>query len=80
MADEAADISKPNYFQTLLDSHSPKMTAQNNAHSYGKNCIDFTTFGGEYVSLPELSDFDNVKFDATNPVRDSKEGNQENAG
>ena len=79
MADEAADISK-DYFQTLLDSHSSKMTALNNVQSFGRNCIDFTTFGGEYASLPELTDFDNVKFDATNPVTELKEGKRESAG
>ncbi|XP_052126839.1 metal regulatory transcription factor 1-like isoform X1 [Frankliniella occidentalis] len=80
MADKAADISKSDYFQTLLDRDSTKMTAQSDSHEYGDDCIDFTTFGEDYVSLPEISDFDNVRFDTTNPLRDVEERNAENAG
>lgn len=82
MADVAADIdiSKSDYFQTLLDRPSPKMTTHSVAHGYGDDCIDFTTFGGEYASLPEITDFD-VRFDATSPVRDdAEERDVENAG
>ncbi|KAJ1522959.1 hypothetical protein ONE63_002096 [Megalurothrips usitatus] len=80
MADEAGDMSKSDYFQTLLGRQSPKMTAQSNASGYEDDCIDFTSFGGEYVSLPDISDFDNVRFDATNLLRDEGNRSVENAG
>ncbi|XP_034233454.1 uncharacterized protein LOC117640726 [Thrips palmi] len=69
MADEAADIdiTKSDYFQTLLDRQSPKMTTQSDGLEYSDDGIDFSTFGGDYASLPEITDFDNDRFDATNP-------------
>ncbi|KAK3908067.1 Metal regulatory transcription factor 1 [Frankliniella fusca] len=80
MADEAADISKSDYFQTLLDRDTTRMTAQSDSHDYGDDCIDFTTFEEDYVSLPEITEFDNVRFDTTNPLRDVEERSAENAG
>lgn len=69
MADEAADIdiTKSDYFQTLLDRQSPNMTTQSDGPGYVDNGIDFSAFAGEFTSLPEITDFDNDRFDATNP-------------
>lgn len=54
------------------------MTAQSDGHV--GTCIDFSTFGGDFASLPEISDFNTVTFDGSNPTKKAKDGNEGSAG
>lgn len=69
-----------NSSQISFSRLTPRMTAPSDAHPNKDDCIDFTTFGGDYASLPEISNFNNGTFDTSSSLRDVEDENSESAG